>query len=91
MFYRLTGKFRQTIELEQAKPTLKDLVAKLEQLHGKQITDTLINPETGDVRYRPDPEGGMKAVRILVNGRMVWWMKGLDTELIDEDVVQLFG
>ena len=91
MFYRLTGKFRETIELEQAKPTLRDLVTELEQLHGKRITDALIDPETGDVRYRPDLEGGRKAVRILVNGRMAWWMKGLDTELKDGDIVQLFG
>lgn len=91
MFYRLTGKFREMIELEQVKPTLEDLVVKLEQLHGKRITDALIDPETEDVRYRPDPKRGRKAVRILVNGRMAWWMKGLDTELKDGDVVQLFG
>jgi len=91
MFYRLSGKFREIIELDQAKPTLRDLVAKLEELHGKQFSDALIDPETGDIRYMPDLKRGKKAVRILVNGRMAWWLKGLNTELKSGDVVQLFG
>lgn len=91
MFYRLTGKFREMIELEQAKPTLRDLITKLEQLHGKQIINILIDPETSDIRYIPDLKRGKKAVRILVNGRMAWWLNGLNTELKDGDVVQLFG
>lgn len=91
MFYRLTGKFKEIIELEEAKPTLRDLVSMVRRLYGKQITEALIDPNTGDIRYNPDLKGGKKAVRILVNGRMVWWLKGLDTELKDGDVVQLFG
>jgi len=91
MFYRLAGKFREFVEFDQAKPTLRDLVVKLEELHGKQITDALIDPNKGDIRYVPDLKSGKKAVRILVNGRMAWWLKGLNTELKNGDVVQLFG
>jgi len=91
MFYRLSGKFREFVELDKNKPKLRDLVTKLEELHGKQISDALIDPETKDIRYVPDVKKGKKAVRILVNGRMAWWLKGLDTELKTGDVVQLFG
>lgn len=91
MFYRLAGKFRETVELGKSKPTLREVVAELERLHGKQLIDALIDPKTGDIRYTPDLKGGKKAVRILVNGTMAWWLKGLDTELKDGDIVQLFG
>lgn len=64
------GYIREFVELDQAKPSLRDLVAKLEEVHGKQITDALIDPSTGDIRYVPDSKSGKKVVRIRVNGRM---------------------
>ncbi|MCD6569794.1 MAG: MoaD/ThiS family protein [Deltaproteobacteria bacterium] len=91
MFHRLTGKTKEIIELEQSNPTVRDLISKLGQIYGQQIVDALIDPKTGDVRYTPDLKENKKAVRILVNGRMTWWLNGLDTKLKEGDVVQLFG
>jgi len=91
MFTRYTNKMNEVIEIKKENPTVKDFVVELKNRYGQKIIDALIDPKTDDVRYEPDVNGGKKAVRILLNGNMIWWMKGLDTELKDGDVIQLFG
>ncbi|KUO42076.1 MAG: hypothetical protein APU95_03655 [Hadesarchaea archaeon YNP_N21] len=91
MFYRYTNKWKEMIELGKERPTVRDFIEELRKRYGQKIIDALIDPKTGDVRYEPDLAEGKKAVRILLNGRMIWWLKGLDTELKDGDVIQLFG
>lgn len=91
MFYRYTNKRKETIEFSNEKPTVRDFIEELKKRYGQKIINALIDPKTGDVRYAPNIKEGKKAVRILLNGRMIWWLEGLDTELKDGHTIQLFG
>ena len=78
VFRGLTGKSQISLNLK--KPTVKSVVQKLSEPLSAEAKRLLIDPELNDIRPN---------ALILVNGKEINVLKGLETELRDGDEVTL--
>lgn len=65
-----------TLKLENVK--VKDALLVLEEKYGRDFRDVVFDPE------------GELYVRILINGRNIEYLEGLDTQVAGDDTVSLF-
>jgi len=101
-FRELLEKPDESVQLKN--PTVKKVLEKLFTMHGDEFKQRIIDPATGEVRFiatQPrdslfSPKAGhirkdsLKSIRIIVNGRLVYNLGGIDTELKEGDVVTIF-
>lgn len=101
-FRELLGKHNETLHLRN--PTVKKVLESLFVMYGYEFKQRVIDPVTGEVRFvcaQPrhsffSPKAGhirkdsLKAIRIIVNGRLVYNIGGIDTKLKEGDVVTIF-
>jgi len=78
MFRGFAGKSRVTLKLEQ--PTVKKMIQKLANSLSAEAKRLLVDPELND----PRPNA-----LILVNGKEIGVLEGLETEIKDGDEVTL--
>lgn len=81
---RLFAKFRElagTGEMEVEAEDVRSLLRTLRERRRELGEALLEDPERVSLR---------KTVKVLVNGREIRWLKGLDTPLREGDVVYLF-
>ncbi len=74
---RLTGRERE--EWAKAAPTLRELLAQLAEQHGAAFRTKVL-----------EGDGLSSTIIILVNGRHVDHLNGIDTSLSPEDTVAVF-
>ncbi len=79
IFRELSGKSRVTLEFEEAA-TVRKVVQKLAETFSSRFKETLIDPELSD----PRPNA-----LILVNGKEIGVLQGLQTVLNDGDEMVL--
>jgi len=79
IFREFSGKRQVTIEFEEAA-TVKKVVQKLTEILSSEFKEALIDPELGD----PRPNS-----LILVNGKEIGVLQGLQTMLDDGDELVL--
>jgi MoaD family protein len=73
---------KAVLEMEMADATIRDLLGHLSERFGKDFTDLIFDPSTGEISGH---------IRILVNGRHYTHLPNLlDTELKEGDEVALF-
>lgn len=78
VFRGLTGKSHVSLKLE--KPNVRDVVQTLAEMFSAEIKKLLIDPELGDPRIN---------ALILVNGKEINVLEGLETEIEAGDEVTL--
>jgi len=75
----ITGKKEDEIQLSSII-TVKELLTRLSKKYGKQFVD-----------YLYDERGNMRAyIQILINGRGIKDLQGLETKLKEGDVIAIF-
>lgn len=67
--------------IEEYKPTVKELLHSLSNKYGEKFRNEALSPDGNNLGER---------IIILVNGRHVAHLKGIDTELKENDEVQVF-
>lgn len=67
--------------IEITADTIRDVLEDLKKRFGKAFHDTVIDPETGELR---------RFFSFMVNGKRVELLDGYDTELHDGDSIALF-
>lgn len=85
---KVTVKFFATVRevtgvrsIEIDADTIRDVLDELKKRYGKQFHDTVIDPETGELR---------RFYSFMVNGKRVELLNGYDTRLNEGDSVALF-
>jgi MoaD family protein len=78
VLHGISGKSRITLKLE--KPTVRKMMQKLADSLPKEAKKLLVNPEVND----PQPN-----MLILINGKEISVLKGLETQLKENDEVVL--
>jgi molybdopterin synthase sulfur carrier subunit len=73
----LVGKREVTIEFEGRKVKVGELLDRLTNLYGEEFREYVFDPVSGRIR---------EYLQLLVNGRNVVSLDGLDTELKDGDI-----
>ena len=77
----ITGKREQTLEFSGGEPVTVDVVLKrLAERYGKSFSEYVFDSKTGEVKG---------FLQFLVNGRSMSTLDGLDTELVDGDVLAI--
>lgn len=101
-FRELLEKRTDSIRVEN--PTVKKVLEKLFAMHGDDFKQRIVDRATGKVRFiatQPrdtflSPKAGhirkdsLKAIRIIVNGRLVYNLDGIDTKLEEGDVITIY-
>jgi len=101
-FRELVGKYVESIQVEN--PTVRRVLEKLFTIYGDEFKQRIVDLNTGEVRFistqprdifsSPKPghirKDSLKAIRIIVNGRLVYNIGGIDTKLKEGDVVTIF-
>ena len=67
--------------IEEYKPTIKELLHSLSDKYGEQFRNEALTPDGDDLGER---------IIILVNGRHVAHLDGINTKISDTDIVQVF-
>ncbi|MGQ9640988.1 MAG: ubiquitin-like small modifier protein 1 [Candidatus Bathycorpusculaceae bacterium] len=77
----IVGKREETLEFSEGETVTVDAVLKrLAKLYGEGLTDYVYDSKTGDVKG---------FLHFLINGRSASTLKGLETELVDGDVLAI--
>ena len=77
----ITGKREQTLEFSGGEPVTVYMVLKrLAERYGKNFAEYVFDSKTGEVKG---------FLQFLVNGRRASTLDGLDTELVDGDVLAI--
>lgn len=77
----ITGKREETLEFPDGERiTLAKVLEKLAECHGKGFIDYVYDGKTGEVKGY---------LQFLINGRSASAIKGLETELVDGDVLAI--
>jgi MoaD family protein len=77
----IVGKKEETIKFpEDAKVTVEVVLETLRRRYGKRFAEYVYDCETGDVKG---------FLQFLINGKSASTMKGLETELVDGDVLAI--
>lgn len=67
--------------IEEYKPTIKELLHSLSNKYGEKFRNEALTSDGNDLGER---------IIIMVNGRHVAHLNGINTELMEDDVVQVF-
>ncbi len=101
-FRELLGKRHETVQIRN--PTVKEVLEELFAMYGDEFKQRIVDPVTGEMRFvssQPrnalfSPKAGhirkdsLKAIRIIVNGRLVYNIGGIGAKLKEGDVVTIF-
>ena len=75
---------RQAVGVKKAEfdaDDINDLLEKLKQTYGKQFVDTVIDPNTGQLR---------QFFSCMINGKRIELREGYETKLQDGDAIAIF-
>jgi molybdopterin synthase sulfur carrier subunit len=77
----ITGKKEETLEFSDGEDvTVDKVLKKLAELYGKDFVEYVYDSKTGAVK---------DYLQVLVNGRSTSALEGLDTRLVDKDVLAI--
>jgi molybdopterin synthase sulfur carrier subunit len=77
----IVGKREETLEFSEGETvTVNAVLKRLAKLYGKGFTDYVYDSKTGGVK---------SFLQFLINGRSASTLKGLETELVDGDVLAI--
>lgn len=77
----ITGKREETLEFPDGERiTLAKVLERLAERYGKSFVEYVYDSQTGDVKG---------FLQFLINGRSASTLKGLETELVDSDVLAI--
>jgi len=77
----IVGKREETLEFSEGETvTVNAVLKRLAKLYGKGFTDYVYDSKTGGIK---------SFLQFLINGRSASTLKGLETELVDGDVLAI--
>jgi len=101
-FRELLGRHDETLHIKN--PSVKKVLEKLFAIYGDELKQRIVDPATGEIRFisaQPrnvlfSPKAGhirkdsLKAIRIIINGRLVYNIGGIGAKLKEGDIVTIF-